>query len=102
MLRAIPVADYAAIAGVDESLVREAARRIARASSVAVAEDLGIQMNRHSTLCSYLEKLVWALTGNFGQPGAQYIPSSMVAIAGTGREKAGINTTPGRIPGHCH
>jgi anaerobic selenocysteine-containing dehydrogenase len=46
-----------------------AARRIAAASSVAVFEDLGVQMNRHSTLVSYLEKLLWALTGNFGKPG---------------------------------
>ena len=36
-------------------------------------EDLGVQMNRHSTLVSYLEKLVWLLTGNFGKPGAQYV-----------------------------
>jgi anaerobic selenocysteine-containing dehydrogenase len=38
-------------------------------------------MNRHSTLASYLEKLVWVLTGNFGKPGAQYAPTSMVALA---------------------
>ena len=32
-------------------------------------EDLGVQMNRHSTLVSYLEKLVWTLTGNFANHG---------------------------------
>ena len=31
-------------------------------------EDLGVQMNRHSTLVSYLEKLVWLLTGNLAHP----------------------------------
>ena len=43
-----------------------------RPSSVAVFEDLGVQMNRHSTLVSYLEKLVWLLTGNLANPGGQY------------------------------
>ena len=76
----IAVAEYCAIAGVDEDLVRRATRRIAAASSVAAFEDLGVQMNRHSTLVSYLEKLVWVLTGNFGVPGGQYMPSSMVPM----------------------
>jgi len=78
--RAIPVARYCEIAGVAEDLVRRTARRLAAATSVAVAEDLGIQMNRHSTLNSYLEKLVWMLTGNFGKPGAQYVPAMLVNL----------------------
>ena len=43
-------------------------------------EDLGVQMNRDSTLVSYVEKLVWLLTGNFGKRGAQYVPSSLVPL----------------------
>ena len=54
-------------------------------------EDLGIQMNRHSTLSSYLEKLLWVLTGNFAKPGAQYAPTS------PGR--AGARRRPGRRGG---
>lgn len=76
----IDVAEYCRIADVDEDLVRQATRRIAAAASVAVFEDLGVQMNRHSTLVSYLEKLVWTLTGNFANPGGQYIPSTMVPL----------------------
>jgi anaerobic selenocysteine-containing dehydrogenase len=83
-LRAVPVAEFAGIAGVDEQLVRAAARRIASASSVAFFEDLGIQMSLHSTLSSYLEKLLWLLTGNFAVPGAQYVPSNIVNLAGSG------------------
>ena len=83
-LAKVPIADYCAITGVDESLVRAAARRIAGASSVAVFEDLGVQMSLHSTLSSYLEKLVWLLTGNFATPGAQYAPTSIVNLAGSG------------------
>lgn len=47
------------IADVEEALVRDATRRIARANGASIIEDLGIQMNRNSTLCSYLEKLIW-------------------------------------------
>ena len=39
-----------------------------RAASVSVYEDLGIEQAPHSTLNSYLEKLLFALTGNFGKP----------------------------------
>lgn len=77
---AIPVASYSDISGVDEDLVRRAARRLASAASVAAFEDLGVQMNRHSTLVSYLEKLAWALTGNLGVHGGQYAPSMMVPL----------------------
>ena len=37
------------------------------ADSVAVFEDLGIQQAPNSTLCSYLNKLLWILTGNFAK-----------------------------------
>ena len=50
-----------------EETVRATARRIAAAESVAVYEDLGVQMNRHSTLVSYLHKLLIFLTGNFAK-----------------------------------
>jgi len=65
-----------------EELVRETARRIGKADSLAVYEDLGIQMNRYSTLNSYLNKLLWVLTGNFGKRGAQYVPAPLVSVAG--------------------
>ncbi|KPK14940.1 MAG: molybdopterin oxidoreductase [Myxococcales bacterium SG8_38] len=78
----VPIAAYCEICGVHEPLVRSTARRIGAARSVAVFEDLGIQMNRHSTLNSYLEKLLWVLTGNFAKPGAQYVPAPIVNIAG--------------------
>ncbi|MBW2419180.1 MAG: molybdopterin-dependent oxidoreductase [Deltaproteobacteria bacterium] len=78
----IDISHYCEIAGVPEEQLREVAQRITRATSVAVYEDLGVQMNRHSTLVSYLDKLIWALTGNFGKTGAQYIPSTFQALAG--------------------
>jgi anaerobic selenocysteine-containing dehydrogenase len=82
VLREVPVAAYCAIAGVDEALVRRTVHRIATAKSMAVYEDLGVQMNVHSTLNSYLDKLLWSLSGHFGRPGAQYAPASLVRLAG--------------------
>src|SRR5262249_32680496 len=58
-LNEVPIADYCARAGLSEDLVRGAARRIARAASVSVYEDLGIEQSLHSTLNSYLEKLLF-------------------------------------------
>src|SRR5262249_34435656 len=93
-LSTVPIADYCRISGVEESLVRAAARRIAGASSVAVFEDLGVQMNRHSTLVSYLEKLVWLLTGNLGTPGGQYAPATFVPIVRASRNELDPVTAP--------
>lgn len=80
----VDVSRHCELCGVDETLVRAATARIARAQSVAVSEDLGIQMNRHSTLNSYLEKLIWLLTGNFGNVGGQYASSSLVPMGSAG------------------
>jgi formate dehydrogenase len=76
VLRTVDVGDYALRCGVDEELIRAAARRIGAAESVSVFEDLGIQQAPNSTLCSYLNKLLWVLTGNFAKRGAQHLHSS--------------------------
>ena len=92
---ALSVADYCAACGVPEDLVRTTARRIAAASSLATFEDLGVQMNRHSTLVSYLHKLLVFLTGNFGKEGAAYLPTAFVPLA-VGKEGGG--GAPPRTP----
>jgi anaerobic selenocysteine-containing dehydrogenase len=76
LLRDVPVDEYAARCGVDAQLMRAATRRIASADSVAVFEDLGIQQAPNSTLCSYLNKLLWILTGNFAKRGGQHLHSN--------------------------
>jgi anaerobic selenocysteine-containing dehydrogenase len=88
-LREVPVADYAQRCGVDEELLRAAARRIGTAASVAVFEDLGIQQAPNSTLSSYLNKLLWILTGNFAKKGGQHLHSSMASL---------FSTVSGRTP----
>ncbi|HKE11581.1 MAG TPA: molybdopterin-dependent oxidoreductase [Myxococcota bacterium] len=84
----LQVSEYCERCGVAEETVRGAVRRIATASSMASFEDLGVQMNRHSTLVSYLHKLLFFLTGHFGKKGAAYLPTAFVPLA-TGREGAG-------------
>lgn len=86
----VDVADYARRCGVDEQLIRAAARRIAGAGSVAVFEDLGVQQSPNSTLCSYLNKLLWILTGNFAKRGAQHLHSTFAPLFST----AGVGRTP--------
>jgi anaerobic selenocysteine-containing dehydrogenase len=76
----VDVARYADACGVDEALIRAAARRIATASSVSVFEDLGIQQAPNSTLCSYINRLLWILTGNFGNPGGMHLHTSFVNL----------------------
>lgn len=95
VLGEVSVADYCVISGVAEEQARAAARRIAAAGSVAVFEDLGVQMNRDSTLVSYVEKLVWLLTGNFARRGTQYVPSSLVPI---GRDRGHAGDAGPRSP----
>lgn len=81
-LRAVPIAASCARAGVDEALVRRTARLIAGAKAFASFEDLGVQMNHHSTLVSYLHKLLVALTGSFGKPGTHFVPTTVVPLWG--------------------
>ncbi len=94
--RAIDVRAYAAACGVDEDLLRRAARRIAGAESVSVYEDLGMQMSVHSTLGSWIERLIWLLTGHFGRKGTNYAPLPLVAL--TGASKAERRGTPDERP----
>ncbi len=96
-LEKIDVPRYAEICGVDESLLRAAARRIAGAKSVSMIEDLGVQMNLHSTLNSYLNRLVWLLTGNYGKPGANNAFVPLLNLSNSSRsasEKQAAGKTP--------
>ncbi|MFM9035932.1 MAG: molybdopterin-dependent oxidoreductase [Mycobacterium sp.] len=101
----VPVADYAGRCGVDEELLRSAARRIAGAGSVAVFEDLGIQQAPNSTLCSYLNKMLWILTGNFAKKGSQHLHSSFAPLfnlSGVGRTPVtGAPIISGLIPSNA-
>lgn len=91
----VDVDRYAANAGIDPGLLRAAARRIGTARSVAIFEDLGIQMAPHSTLNSYLEKLLWVLTGNFAKSGAMLSPAPLVPFMVAKRESKRLSPVVG-------
>jgi anaerobic selenocysteine-containing dehydrogenase len=69
VLLAVPIDAWVAHAGVARANVERAVDLILAARSMVVRVELGIQQSRHSTLNSYLEKLLYLLTGNFGRPG---------------------------------
>jgi anaerobic selenocysteine-containing dehydrogenase len=88
-MRKINIAHYASVCAVDEELLRSAARRIARAKSVSMIEDLGVQMNLHSTLNSYLNRLVWLLTGNYAKAGANNAFVPFLNLSSSSRSTSG-------------
>ncbi|MCH9728660.1 MAG: molybdopterin-dependent oxidoreductase [Actinomycetia bacterium] len=90
VLGEVPVGDYAQRCGVEEDQLRAAARRIGSAGSVAVFEDLGVQQGPNSTLCSYLNKMLWILTGNFAKRGGQHLHSSFAPLF----RRGGVGRTP--------
>jgi hypothetical protein len=75
------IAESCARTGIDEALVRKAARAMGQARALASFEDLGVQMNHHSTVVSYLHRLLIVLTGSFGKPGTHFVPTTLVDIA---------------------
>ncbi len=98
-LASIPVARYAEICGVSAALLREVARRIAQASSVSVLEDLGLQMNLHSTLGSYLERLIWLLTGHYGRRGTNNAPVPLFSLSRASKGDTSTGTNSGKKRG---
>ena len=92
----------APLCGIDEAQIRAPARsayRQGNAGGVSIYEDLGIEMAPHSTLVSYLQRLIWILVGSFNVPGGTTTHSGlapMYSYGATGNEpKAPV--TGGRI-----
>ncbi|HET7689744.1 MAG TPA: molybdopterin-dependent oxidoreductase [Nocardioidaceae bacterium] len=96
--KTVDVADYATRCGVDEELLRTTARRIAAAESVCTYEDLGVQQAPHSTLSSYLNKMLWILTGSFAKRGGMFVHSTFAPIAGSGPRSGSGGSGSRRTP----
>lgn len=78
---ALSVTECCAIAELPENKVRLAARRLAKAKSVSIFEDLGTQQNVNSTLVSYLQRILFVITGNFAKKGAANIAVSLLSVS---------------------
>ncbi|WP_257461501.1 molybdopterin-dependent oxidoreductase [Archangium lipolyticum] len=81
-LRAIPVEDFVRRADVPLADVERVARGFAQAHTACVRVDLGLQQSLHSTLNSYLEKLLFLVTGNFGKRGGNNFHSLFLPLLG--------------------
>lgn len=72
-LQEVSVEEYAAFAGIPMEQIEQAADVIAATNRIAVYEDLGVEMSPNSTLCSYLNILLFLLPGAFGVEGGTYL-----------------------------
>ncbi|MDK1025638.1 MAG: molybdopterin-dependent oxidoreductase [Gammaproteobacteria bacterium] len=68
-LAQVPVEQYAEFSGVPFEKIVQTAEAIGNAQGVGVYEDLGTEMAPHSTLCSYLNMLIFLLPGSLGKKG---------------------------------
>ncbi len=81
-LLAVPIADYVQRTELALVDVQRVARDFATARTACVRIDLGIQQTLHSTLNSYLEKLLYLLTGNFGKRGGNNLHTFLLPLIG--------------------
>jgi anaerobic selenocysteine-containing dehydrogenase len=91
ILKSIDIDGFSGICGINRDRIYEVAKRIAEADSVSFFEDLGVQMSVHSTLVSYLQRLVWLTTGHYGRPGTAnpFVPFLSLGKASRGQMGAG-------------
>jgi anaerobic selenocysteine-containing dehydrogenase len=106
-LLTIPVDGWIRHVGVERADVERAVDMILAAQAMTVRVELGIQQGRNSTLNSYLEKLLFLLTGNFGRKGTNNLHSWLQPLWGnsrgersavTGQEQIGGLYPPNRLP----
>ena len=83
-LARVPIADFAQRCDIALEQLEAVAQRIGRAQSVTVYEDLGIEQGPHSTLVSYLQRLIWILRGSFAKPGGIHPHSAIGSVTGGG------------------
>ncbi len=81
----VPIDDWVRQAGVERADVERAVELILAARAMTVRVELGIQQGRHSTLNSYLEKLLFLLTGNFGRRGTNNLHTWLQPLWGNSR-----------------
>ncbi|ENX15309.1 hypothetical protein F895_01855 [Acinetobacter sp. CIP 64.2] len=77
---AVPIEEYIQKADVSVELIYQIARDFAKAQRACVRIDLGIQHTLNTTLNGYLEKLLYLLTGNFGQQGGNNLHTMFIPI----------------------
>ncbi|WP_394826587.1 molybdopterin-dependent oxidoreductase [Pendulispora albinea] len=90
-LRQVPIEEFVRRADVPMEDVMKVVRGLASARKACVRVDLGIQQSLHSTLNSYLEKLLFLLTGNFGKEGGNNLHTALIPLIGHSSERSPSN-----------
>ena len=76
-----------AVCALDYEQVREVCRLFATRKS-SLHSDLGILMNRHSTVTSYLEHILLAVCGRIGVPGGNALPGTVMPLGSHSDERS--------------
>ena len=101
-LATVPVEHWAQRSDVPLAQLEDLAARIMRARSMVIRVELGLQQGVHSTLNSYLEKLLFLTTGHFGRPGTNTLHSWLQPLWGNARgqrfEPTGTEVIAGLLP----
>jgi anaerobic selenocysteine-containing dehydrogenase len=84
-LATVPIAEWVAHSDVPMADVERAVDMILEAEAMTVRVELGIQQGRHSTLNSYLEKLLFLVTGNFGRRGTNALHTWLQPLWGNSK-----------------
>lgn len=97
----ISVEEYAKEAGVTVDLIQEVARGMAKANTMAIRSDLGIEQSHNSTLNAYLSRLLFLVTGNFGKEGTNCLHTAFLPLVGHSKEpeQGGIVTPVTKMKG---
>ena len=82
VLAAIPVADWLAATEVGADDFARLVQMVIDAKAMVVRVELGIQQGVNSTLNSYLEKLLYLLTGHFSRPGTHALHTWLAPLWG--------------------
>ena len=103
-LKEADVEAYAAFSGINMTLIIQAAEALASTDKIGVYEDLGIEMAPYSTLCTYLNMLIFLIPGSFGNKGGMHLTTGLANVtegSGTGATaideegyEKGYKTTP--------
>lgn len=88
-LDAVDVDGYSHRAGLDPEAVRQVARDLSTAERACVRTDLGLEHSPNSTLNTYLSKLLFLVTGQFGKPGTVNLHAFLVPLIGHSKDPDG-------------
>lgn len=81
-LATVPVASWLAVADVGADAFERLVQMVIDAKAMVVRVELGIQQGLNSTLNSYLEKLLYLMTGHFSRPGTHGLHSWLAPLWG--------------------